>query len=85
MQTGARLSLSLYLLLIKPAKSCRPPIFRYFRLPGMTVHPGLDSLKTCIQGLRSKTTDNGCTEAEALLVLAATEGGRTTRPGTICH
>ena len=33
----------------------------------MTVHPGLDSLKTRIQGLRSKTTDNGCTEAEALL------------------
>ena len=33
----------------------------------MTVHPGLDSLKTQIQGLRSKTTDNGCTEAEALL------------------
>ena len=33
----------------------------------MTVHPGLDRLKTQIQGLRSKTTDNGCTEAEALL------------------
>ena len=33
----------------------------------MTVHPGLDRLKTRIQGLRSKTTDNGCTEAEALL------------------
>src|SRR5450756_762590 len=33
-------------------------------------HPdlaGLDNLKTRIQGLRSKTTDNGCTEAEALL------------------
>ena len=27
----------------------------------------LDRLKTRIQGLRSKTTDNGCTEAEALL------------------
>src|SRR3954462_3830904 len=35
--------------------------------PGMTVHPGLDRLKTRIQGLRSKTTDNGCTEAEVLL------------------
>ena len=33
----------------------------------MTVHPGLDRLKTRIQGLRSKTTNNGCTEAEALL------------------
>ena len=33
----------------------------------MTVHPGLDRLKTRIQGLCSKTTDNGCTEAEALL------------------
>ena len=33
----------------------------------MTVHPGLDRLKTRIQGLRFKTTDNGCTEAEALL------------------
>jgi Protein of unknown function (DUF2786) len=33
----------------------------------MTVYPGLDRLKTRIQGLRSKTTDNGCTEAEALL------------------
>ena len=36
----------------------------------MTVHPDLaafDGLKTRIQGLRAKTTDNGCTEAEALL------------------
>jgi hypothetical protein len=36
----------------------------------VTVHPDLaafDRLKTRIQGLRSKTTDNGCTEAEALL------------------
>jgi hypothetical protein len=36
----------------------------------MTAHPhfaALDRLKTRIQGLRSKTTDNGCTEAEALL------------------
>ena len=36
----------------------------------MIVHPdhaALDRLKTRIQGLRSKTTDNGCTEAEALL------------------
>ena len=39
----------------------------------MTVHPelaALDRLKTRIQGLRSKTTDNGCTEAEALLAAA---------------
>jgi len=36
----------------------------------MNAHPdpaALDRLKTRIQGLRSKTTDNGCTEAEALL------------------
>ena len=36
----------------------------------MIAHPHLaaiDRLKTRIQGLRSKTTDNGCTEAEALL------------------
>jgi len=36
----------------------------------MIPHPdpaALDRLKTRIQGLRSKTTDNGCTEAEALL------------------
>jgi len=36
----------------------------------VTVPPDLaafDRLKTRIQGLRSKTTDNGCTEAEALL------------------
>src|SRR5271154_7196785 len=36
----------------------------------ITVHPDLaafDGLKTRIQGLRAKTTDNGCTEAEALL------------------
>src|SRR3954452_22013053 len=46
--------------------SCRLPIFG-LPDPGMTVHPGLDRLKTRIQGLRSKTTDNGCTEAEALL------------------
>ena len=34
------------------------------------MHPNpaaLDRLKTRLQGLRSKTTDNGCTEAEALL------------------
>src|SRR4051794_10746928 len=39
----------------------------------VTVHPDLaafDRLKTCIQGLRSKTMDNGCTEAEALLAAA---------------
>jgi len=39
----------------------------------MTAHPhfaALDRLKTRIQGLRSKTTDNGCTEAEALLAAA---------------
>src|SRR3954447_15514470 len=30
----------------------------------------LDRLKTRIQGLRSKTTDNGCTEAEALSAAA---------------
>lgn len=37
------------------------------------VHPDLaafDRLKTRIQGLRSKTTDNGCTEAEALSAAA---------------
>src|SRR5258707_13386670 len=36
----------------------------------MTAHPdlaGLGRLKSRIQGLRTKTTDNGCTEAEALL------------------
>lgn len=39
----------------------------------MIVHPdhaAFDRLKTRIQGLRSKTTDNGCTEAEALLAAA---------------
>ena len=39
----------------------------------MIVHAdlaALDRLKTRIQGLRSKTTDNGCTEAEALLAAA---------------
>src|SRR5882724_10031093 len=39
----------------------------------VTVHPDLatfDRLKTRIQGLRSKTTDNGCTESEALLAAA---------------
>jgi hypothetical protein len=39
----------------------------------MTAHPdlaALDRLKTQIQGLRSKTTDNGCTESEALLAAA---------------
>jgi hypothetical protein len=39
----------------------------------VTVHPNLaafDRLKTRIQGLRSKTMDNGCTEAEALLAAA---------------
>jgi hypothetical protein len=36
-------------------------------------HPdlaALDKLKTRIQGLRAKTTDNGCTEGEALLAAA---------------
>jgi hypothetical protein len=39
----------------------------------MTVDPlfaALDRLNTRIQGLRSKTTDNGCTESEALLAAA---------------
>jgi len=39
----------------------------------MIAHPdlaALDRLKTRIQGLRSKTMDNGCTEAEALLAAA---------------
>ena len=39
----------------------------------VTVHPdpaAFDRLKTRIQGLRSKTTENGCTEAEALLAAA---------------
>ena len=36
----------------------------------MIVHAALDRLKTRIQGLRSKTTNNGCTEAEALLATA---------------
>jgi uncharacterized protein DUF2786 len=39
----------------------------------MTARPdlaALDRLKTRIQGLRSKTTDNGCTESEALLAAA---------------
>ena len=37
------------------------------------MHPdlaALDRLKTRLQGLRSKTKDNGCTEAEALLAAA---------------
>lgn len=37
------------------------------------MHPAsdvLDRLKTRLQGLRSKTTENGCTEAEALLAAA---------------
>jgi hypothetical protein len=37
------------------------------------MHPdlaALERLKTRLQGLRSKTTDNGCTEAEALLAAA---------------
>src|SRR4051794_2555369 len=62
----ASLSLSLYLLLIKPCRKLPTSNFELLN-PGMTVHPGLDRLKTRIQGLRSKTTDNGCTEAEALL------------------
>jgi len=39
----------------------------------MTTSPdlaALDKLKTRIQGLRAKTTDNGCTEAEALMAAA---------------
>ena len=39
----------------------------------VTVHPdrvAFDRLKIRIQGLRSKTTDNGCTEAEALSAAA---------------
>src|SRR3979409_2014872 len=39
------------------------------RVMAVTVHTDLaafDGLKTRIQGLRAKTTDNGCTEAEAL-------------------
>jgi len=39
----------------------------------ITTHPdpaAFDGLKTRIQGLRAKTTDNGCTEAEALSAAA---------------
>src|ERR1700679_3761898 len=39
----------------------------------MTASPdlaALDKLKIRIQGLRAKTTDNGCTEAEALMAAA---------------
>src|SRR5882762_8396264 len=39
----------------------------------MTAHPdlaGLGRLKSRIQGLRSSTTDNGCTQAEALSAAA---------------
>ena len=39
----------------------------------IAMHPDLaafDGLKTRIQGLRAKTTDNGCTEAEALSAAA---------------
>src|SRR6187401_3437396 len=42
-------------------------------LMAVTIHPNFaafDRLRTRIQGLRSKTTDNGCTEAEALLAAA---------------
>jgi len=51
----------------------KAPTFVVCRKNGVmavTMHPDLaafDRLKTRIQGLRSKTTDNGCTEAEALL------------------
>ena len=51
------------------------------RVMAVTVHPDLaafDRLKTRIQGLRAKTTDNGCTEAEALL--GGRQSGRATRP-----
>jgi Protein of unknown function (DUF2786) len=44
-----------------------------FREASVNEHPALaalDKLKTRIQGLRAKTTDNGCTEGEALLAAA---------------
>lgn len=46
-----------------------------FSFWGASVNPhsdlaALDKLKTRIQGLRAKTVDNGCTEAEALLAAA---------------
>jgi hypothetical protein len=45
----------------------------FFRDASVDEHPdlaALDKLKTRIQGLRAKTTDNGCTEGEALLAAA---------------
>jgi hypothetical protein len=39
-------------------------------MTGLSDRADLDRLKTRIQGLRSKTTVNGCTEAEALLAAA---------------
>lgn len=48
-------------------------IVGFFWDASVNEHPdlaGLDNLKTRIQGLRAKTTDNGCTEAEALLAAA---------------
>jgi hypothetical protein len=56
------------LLLVAPAPVKRYRIVTSFWNTFMIAHPAaLDRLKTRIQGLRSKTTDNGCTEAEALL------------------
>src|SRR5271155_2675510 len=60
------------LLLIRPRRQPNPK-FSACRPLAMTVHPdlaALDSLKTRIQGLRSKTMENGCTEAEALSAAA---------------
>src|ERR1700730_12185962 len=50
-----------------------PPYSPTSAIPSMTAHPDLAALgrlKSRIQGLRSKTADNGCTEAEALLAAA---------------
>jgi hypothetical protein len=58
------------LLLVPPTPAKRNGIITSFWNTFMIAHPdpaALDRLKTRIQGLRSKTTDNGCTEAEALL------------------
>src|SRR5467141_190009 len=61
--------------LIKIAAPKAPLLYRLQnnRVMAVTVHHNLaavDRLKTRIQGLRSKTIDNGCTEAEALLAAA---------------
>ena len=74
-RSSTRAGAKLFIVNYKAPGRERPTfaVCRTISVMAVTVDPDLaafDRLRTRIQGLHSKTTDNGCTEAEALLAAA---------------